>query len=80
MHYYDVAVYICGAECKVMKKQQPQKPIDRVSKYDDDLHLLYCPACKWPVGSESARWPGKRMYNASDKSVCLHCGAKMEVD
>ena len=60
-------------------RQKPQALIVRENRNNSDAYHLYCPICKWPVGTRYVRNCMTSMYN-TDENVCPHCGQVFDLE
>lgn len=54
-----------------LEKQTPKKPIRKKGAYNETLYHLFCPSCENKVGAWSDMLKDGRMYNYSNRCICL---------
>ena len=78
----DVDSWAMEIAVEAMRKQIPQKPIEKPEKHNKDickdLRLLYCPSCENWIGMWHNRIKCGDMYNNYNSHICPYCGQAIE--
>ena len=74
----DVDPWAAEIAVEAMRKQIPQKPIEKPEKYNKNLWHLYCPSCENWIGIWNNRLKRGDMYNNSNSHICPYCGQAID--
>jgi len=76
----DVDPWVMEIAVEAMRKQIPQKPVEKPDKYNENLWHLYCPSCENWIGIWNSRIEHWYMHNISNSHICPYCGQAIDCE
>lgn len=76
----DVDPWACDIAVNAMKRQLPQKPMQSIDVFNNNLIHLYCPTCGRWVGMMNIRLEAIDMHNNTNSRICGKCGQVFDID